>query len=176
MVLSNKSKLLIVDDSAFMRKVISDFFDNHPTIEVIGTARNGNDALKKITSLKPDVVTMDVEMPELNGIETLKQIMEISPVPVVMISSTTEKGAENTLLAMDYGAVDFVTKPGGTISLELHKVKEELVHKVELASKIPIEKLKKRVARRNNEQWSLQRETTPPKPIEKQQIKQKESV
>src|SRR5690606_34128001 len=110
-------KLLIVDYSYFMRKVISDIFDNHPTIEVIGTARNGNDALKKITSLKPDVVTMDVEMPELNGIETLKQIMEISPVPVVMISSTTEKGAENTLLAMDYGAVDFVTKRRGTSSV-----------------------------------------------------------
>ncbi len=143
MVPSNKYKLLIVEDSAFMRKVISDFFKDHPAIEVIGTARNGKDAIKKIRELKPDVVTMDVEMPELNGIETLKYIMEISPVPVVMLSSFTEKGARQTLLAMEYGAVDFVTKPGGTISLDLHKVKEELIHKVELAAKIPIEKLKK---------------------------------
>lgn len=141
-----------------MRKVISDFFNNHPTIEVIGTARNGKDAIQKIQQLQPDVVTMDVEMPELNGIETLKYIMETSPVPVVMLSSFTEKGAEQTMLAMDFGAVDFVTKPGGTISLDLHKVKDELIHKVELAAKIPIEKLKKRAASKNHFQ-GIQRET-----------------
>jgi len=85
---------------------------------------------------------MDVEMPELNGIETLKRIMESTPVPVVMLSSFTENGAHQTMLAMEYGAVDFVTKPGGSISLDLHKVKDELIRKVELALKIPIEKLK----------------------------------
>lgn len=132
-----------------MRKVISDFFHQHPSIEVIGTARNGKDAIQKIQQLNPDVVTMDVEMPELNGIETLKHIMEISPVPVVMISSFTEKGAQKTLQAMEYGAVDFVTKPGGTISLDLHKVKDELIRKVELASKIPIEKLRKQINPKN---------------------------
>lgn len=143
MVPSKKHKLLIVDDSAFMRKMISDFFKDHPTIEVIDTARNGKDAIEKIQQLKPDVVTMDVEMPELNGLETLKCIMDISPVPVVMLSSFTENGAKQTMLAMEYGAVDFVTKPGGTISLDIHKVKDELIHKVELAAKVPIEKLRK---------------------------------
>ncbi|MEJ9280183.1 chemotaxis response regulator protein-glutamate methylesterase [Ureibacillus thermosphaericus] len=157
---SKKHKLLIVDDSAFMRKVISDFFHQHPSIEVIGTARNGKDAIQKIQQLNPDVVTMDVEMPELNGIETLKHIMEISPVPVVMISSFTEKGAQKTLQAMEYGAVDFVTKPGGTISLDLHKVKDELIRKVELASKIPIEKLRKQINPKKHYINNIQQETT----------------
>ena len=91
-----------------MRKLISDFFVGNPKIEVVGTARNGKDAIKKIQQLKPNVVTMDVEMPEMNGLDALRQIMEICPVPVVMLSSTTQGGAENTLTAMESGAVDFV--------------------------------------------------------------------
>ncbi|QCR31816.1 chemotaxis response regulator protein-glutamate methylesterase [Lysinibacillus sp. SGAir0095] len=144
MEFSNKSKLLVVDDSAFMRKLISDFFLDNPKVEVVGTARNGKDALKKIQSLKPDVVTMDVEMPELNGLDALKEIMKTSPVPVIMLSSTTLQGAENALIAMENGAVDFVAKPSGTISLDLHKIKEELVHKVEHAAHVQITKLNKR--------------------------------
>jgi two-component system, chemotaxis family, protein-glutamate methylesterase/glutaminase len=143
MAISKKSKLLIVDDSAFMRKLISDFFTDHLQVEVVGSARNGKDAIKKIQQLKPDVVTMDVEMPEMNGLDALKEIMQVCPVPVVMLSSTTQRGTENTLTAMDYGAVDFVAKPSGTISLDLHKIQDELVHKVVEAAKIPTAKLKK---------------------------------
>ncbi|MBM7608377.1 two-component system chemotaxis response regulator CheB [Lysinibacillus composti] len=146
MVSPKKSKLLIVDDSAFMRKLIRDFFDGNKTIEVVGTARNGKDALKKIEELNPDIVTMDVEMPELNGLDALKEIMEVKPLPIIMLSSSTKQGAESTLAAMENGAVDFVTKPGGTISLELHKVKEELVHKVEQAVHVSVAKLKKQSA------------------------------
>lgn len=138
-----KIKLLVVDDSAFMRKLISDFFSDHRHIEVIGAARNGKDAIKKIEQLKPDVVTMDVEMPEMNGMEALKEIMQKHPLPVIMLSSTTKRGAENTLMAMEYGAVDFVAKPSGSISLDLHKIKDELVHKVEEASKVTVSKLRK---------------------------------
>lgn len=138
-----KIKLLVVDDSAFMRKLISDFFSDHRHIEVIGAARNGKDAIKKIEQLKPDVVTMDVEMPEMNGMEALKEIMQKHPLPVIMLSSTTKRGAENTLMAMEYGAVDFVAKPSGSISLDLHKIKNELVHKVEEASKVTVSKLRK---------------------------------
>ena len=145
MEFSKKSKLLIVDDSAFMRKLISDFFLDNPKVEVVGTARNGKDALKKIQQLSPDVVTMDVEMPEMNGIDALKEIMQICPVPVVMLSSTTQSGAENTVIAMEHGAVDFVAKTSGTISLDLHKIKEELIHKVEQAAQVPIAKLKKTI-------------------------------
>lgn len=138
-----KTKLLVVDDSAFMRKLISDFFSDHLHIEVIGAARNGKDAIKKIEQLKPDVVTMDVEMPEMNGMEALKEIMQKYPLPVIMLSSTTKRGAENTLMAMEYGAVDFVAKPSGSISLDLHKIKDELVRKVEEASKVTVSKLRK---------------------------------
>lgn len=130
-----------------MRKLISDFFVNNSKIEVVGTARNGKDAIKKIQMLQPDVVTMDVEMPEMNGLEALKEIMAVCPVPVVMLSSTTQKNAENTLIAMELGAVDFVAKPSGTISLDLHKIQDELIHKVEEATKVPIAKLKKALPR-----------------------------
>lgn len=143
MEFSGKSKLLVVDDSAFMRKLISDFFVGNSKVEVVGTARNGKDALVKIQKLQPDVVTMDIEMPELNGLDALKEIMSVCPVPVVMLSSTTQHGAENALTAIEYGAVDFVTKPSGTISLDLHKIQDELVHKIEQAALVPISKLKK---------------------------------
>lgn len=138
-----KIKVLVVDDSAFMRKMIQDFLTEHPLIEVIGTARNGEDALKKVKVLKPDVVTMDIEMPVLNGLDALQLIMKTSPVPVIMLSSTTQKGAENTFIAMQHGAIDFIAKPSGAISLDLHKVKEELVEKVLSASKANVKQLAK---------------------------------
>lgn len=130
MVALTKIKVLIVDDSAFMRKLIGDFLSEQPQIEVIGTARNGEDALKKWRDCKPDVITLDVEMPKLNGLEVLKVIMEEKPIPIVMLSSTTKEGADITLQAMQAGAVDFVAKPSGSISIDLHKVKAELVEKV----------------------------------------------
>ncbi|WP_234447630.1 protein-glutamate methylesterase/protein-glutamine glutaminase [Viridibacillus soli] len=125
-----------------MRKLISDFFTDNTKVQVVGTARNGNDALRKIKILKPDVVTMDIEMPEMNGLEALKKIMAESPVPVVMLSSMTERGANSTLDAMANGAVDFIAKPSGTISLDLHKVKEDLVFKVEQAANVQVSKLR----------------------------------
>jgi two-component system, chemotaxis family, protein-glutamate methylesterase/glutaminase len=130
-----KVKVLVVDDSAFMRKLITDFLSEEPNIEVVGTARNGQDAVAKIKELKPHVVTLDVEMPIMNGLEALKQIMEEHPLPVVMLSSTTKEGAENTVLAMQYGAIDFIAKPSGAISLDLHKIKDEMITKVMLASR-----------------------------------------
>lgn len=134
--------MLVVDDSAFMRKVISDFINEDYRLEVIGTARNGADALEKIKQLKPDVITLDVEMPIMNGLECLRHIMEENPLPVVMLSSTTKAGAENTMLAMQYGAIDFIAKPSGAISLDLHKVKEEIVEKVFTASQVNVRAFK----------------------------------
>ncbi|XXM73539.1 protein-glutamate methylesterase/protein-glutamine glutaminase [Lysinibacillus sphaericus] len=136
-----KKKVLVVDDSAFMRKLISDFISASEEMEVAGIARNGEDALVKIKKLSPDVVTLDVEMPKMNGIEALKKIMSECPVPVVMLSSTTKEGAEETIKAVQYGAVDFIAKPSGTISLDLHKIQEEIVRKVYSASQVPINKL-----------------------------------
>jgi len=136
-----KINILIVDDSAFMRKLISDFLTEDSRMSVVGTARNGQDALKKIKELKPDVVTMDVEMPIMDGISALEQIMKENPVPVIMLSSTTKVGAENTIQAMQIGAIDFIAKPSGAISLDLYKVKEELIEKVISASKVKLSKL-----------------------------------
>lgn len=136
-------KLLIVDDSAFMRKLISEFFEDDLSITVVGTARNGRDALAKIKLLNPDVLTMDVEMPEMNGLEALKHIMTEHPKPVVMLSSTTTANAAITMEAIANGAVDFVAKPSGTISLDLDKIKEELVEKVKAAALVPISRLPK---------------------------------
>lgn len=106
-----KIKVLVVDDSAFMRKVIGDIIDSDPQLELAGTARNGEDALHKKNILKPDVMTLDVEMPKLNGLETLRRLMETEPLPVIMVSSYTKKGSEITLEALSAGAVDFVAKP-----------------------------------------------------------------
>ncbi|MBP3952017.1 protein-glutamate methylesterase/protein-glutamine glutaminase [Bacillus suaedae] len=125
-------RVLVVDDSAFMRKIITDILNHDQRIQVVGTARNGKDALEKQQLHKPDVITLDVEMPIMNGLEALKSIMRTSPCPVVMISSQTKKGAEITLLAMEFGAVDFVTKPSGPISLDIgkeeHTIREKVLH------------------------------------------------
>lgn len=140
-----KTSVLVVDDSAFMRKLISDFLSEHERILVVGTARNGADALKKIEELNPDVVTLDVEMPIMNGLEALKLIMKQCPRPVIMLSSTTKDGAENTILSLQYGAFDFIPKPSGSISLDLYKVKEELKSKVILAKSANIKKVDNRL-------------------------------
>lgn len=127
-------RVLVVDDSAFMRKIISDLLSDDPAIEVAGTARDGLDAVEKVSLLKPDVITLDVEMPRLDGLGTLKEIMTRCPTPVVMVSSLTEEGAEATLKALSLGAVDFLAKPSGSISLNMADVKAELVSKVKAAA------------------------------------------
>jgi len=134
----NVKKVLVVDDSAFMRKLISEFLSGHPQLEVIAFGRNGHDAVKKALELKPDVITLDIEMPEMDGLAALKTIMEKQPCPIVMLSSLTKEGTETTLKAIELGAVDFVAKPSGTISLDLHKVKDVLIEKVLAASKANI--------------------------------------
>ncbi|MBT2755995.1 chemotaxis response regulator protein-glutamate methylesterase [Mesobacillus foraminis] len=136
-----KIGVLVVDDSAFMRKLITDFLSQHPEIVVVGTARNGEEAVKKLKDTNPDVMTLDVEMPGLTGLEVLKIVMAEQPVPVIMLSSTTKQGAENTLQAIQYGAVDFIAKPSGSISMDLYKIKEELTAKVISASKANIKRI-----------------------------------
>lgn len=130
-----KVKVMVVDDSAFMRRVITDLLESDPEIEVVGTASNGLDALDKIPKLQPDVVTLDVEMPKLDGLKALDDIICKHGLPVIMLSSTTQEGAENTLIALEKGAFDFVAKPSGSISLDLHKVKDEILEKIHLAAK-----------------------------------------
>ncbi|WP_456271527.1 protein-glutamate methylesterase/protein-glutamine glutaminase [Bacillus sp. AK031] len=149
-----KKKVLIVDDSAFMRKLITDFLTSSHHLEVAATARNGKEALEKIEKYQPDVITLDVEMPVMNGLEALKHIMHHCPLPVVMLSSTTKEGADNTITAMNYGAIDFVMKPSGAISLDLHKVKEELISKVLNASSVSMKQLDQYRSRKTPESIS----------------------
>lgn len=128
-----KIRVLVTDDSAFMRKVISDILSADPDIEVIDRARNGLECVEKCKQLDPDVVTLDIEMPVMNGLDALKILMNDHPVPTVMLSSLTREGAEATILALELGAFDFVTKPSGPISLDIHKVGDRLVERVKAA-------------------------------------------
>ncbi|NGP44107.1 chemotaxis response regulator protein-glutamate methylesterase [Bacillaceae bacterium SIJ1] len=123
-------RVLVVDDSAFMRKLIRSFLDEHPRITVIDTARNGQEAVEKAMQLQPDVITMDVEMPVKNGLDAVSEVMEKSPCAIIMLSSVTKKGAELTLDAMQRGAMEVVQKPSGSISLDLELCKDELIEKV----------------------------------------------
>ena len=125
--------VLVVDDSAFMRKMISSMLETDREIQVADKARNGQDALEKIKKLKPDVVTLDMEMPVMNGLEALKIIMKDYSLPVIMISSTTKEGTETTIQAMEHGAFDFIPKPSGSISLDINKIQTDLINKVKHA-------------------------------------------
>lgn len=129
-----KIRVLVVDNSALMRKLVSHLLSRDPEIEVVGTAMDGLFALKKIERLQPDVVTLDIDMPRMDGLTTLKAIIEEFGIPVILVSSLTEKGALLTLQALEMGAVDFVTKPPGIPSLRLEKVADELIRKVKACS------------------------------------------
>lgn len=134
----NKIKVLVVDDSAFMRKILTDLLQDDRSIEVVGTARNGQDALEKIPRFNPDVITLDVEMPVMDGLETLKEIIRLHGLPVIMVSSVTQSGAKQTIEAMQQGAIDFIPKPSGSISLDIHKVQNDLIEKVKTVSGITV--------------------------------------
>jgi two-component system chemotaxis response regulator CheB len=125
-------KVLVIDDSAFMRRVIVSILERDPEIQVVGYARNGVEGLAKIEKLKPDVVTLDIEMPEMDGLETLKRIMSTNPLPVVMLSAHTTEGAFLTMRALELGALDFVGKPEGKNGIEM--LSEELPRKIKVAT------------------------------------------
>lgn len=128
--MAEKIKLLVVDDSAFMRKAIQMMVADDPNIEVIATAVNGQEGLNKVLELKPDLVTMDIEMPKMDGLASLRAIMEKQPTPVIMVSSLTSEGAKVTLDALDLGAVDFIPKQHSFVSLDIVKIKADLVAKI----------------------------------------------
>jgi two-component system chemotaxis response regulator CheB len=136
-------KLLIVDDSALMRRQLTLIFQAERDFE-IRQARNGEEAVEENRRFAPDVVTLDINMPEMDGITALSLIMSERPVPVVMVSSLTEKGALATFEALNLGAVDYVAKPGGTISLTLDQVAADLIAKVRSAAKAKVGKARMR--------------------------------
>jgi len=124
-----KINVLVVDDSTLMRRVIMDILNSHPDINVVGYAINGKMALEQLEKLKPDVITLDVEMPYMNGLETLKEIRKIRPTPTIMLSSLTKAGVEVTMQALEYGAIDFIAKPDNK-NYDLKSIQEELINKI----------------------------------------------
>jgi two-component system, chemotaxis family, protein-glutamate methylesterase/glutaminase len=123
-------RVLIVDDSALMRRLLSDLLSSAPEIEIVGTARDGREAVLQAARLKPDVITLDVEMPEVSGLEALPAILSVHPVPVVMVSALTQEGADVTLQALELGAVDFMAKPERNQLAEMRASRDLLVGKV----------------------------------------------
>lgn len=144
-----KIRVLVVDDSAFMRKMVGDMLNSEFDIEVVDVARNGEDAIEKVKKLNPDVITLDVEMPILNGLEALREIRKISGAQVIMLSSLTSEGSSITIDALRFGAFDFVQKPSGSISLDIEKVKNDLAEKIRYAS-ATLKKSKMTVKRETN--------------------------
>lgn len=140
LIILNKVKVVVVDDSALMRKIIADMINEEIDMEVIEVCRNGKDLIDKLDRLTPDVITLDVEMPIMDGVSALKNMKKMGKnTPVIMLSSLTYKGAVTTIECLEAGAFDFIGKPSGSISLDINKVKDELVSKIRMATsrKVP---------------------------------------
>jgi len=138
MITGSKIRVLIVDDSAFMRKVLLSILAADPVIEVVGEARDGRDGVTKADQLKPDVITMDINMPHMDGLQATEAIMSQNPRPIVIVSSESREGADVTLKALELGAIDFVAKPSGGIDLDMNTVRDELVRKIKMSAKVRV--------------------------------------
>jgi two-component system chemotaxis response regulator CheB len=134
--LNRPIRVLVVDDSPFMRHVLTKYLDAEPEISVVGQARDGEDALKKVKAFNPDVVTLDVDMPRMDGLAALQCIMAEYPTPVIMLSALTQQGASITVQALMRGAVDFVPKPA--MSTNIYSAVEELIGKIKAIAGIPL--------------------------------------
>jgi two-component system, chemotaxis family, protein-glutamate methylesterase/glutaminase len=128
--MAKKIRALVVDDSAFMRKSLSIMLESSGEIEVVATAKDGIEGVEMVKTKFPDIVTMDIEMPKMDGLTALKKIMKEHPTPVLMVSSLTTEGAKDTLKALEYGAVDFIPKELSYVNVNIIKIKEDLVAKV----------------------------------------------
>jgi two-component system chemotaxis response regulator CheB len=138
MSVTGKIRVLIVDDSAFMRKVLHSILLAEPGFEVAGEARDGREAVSQTEALKPDVITMDINMPHIDGLQATEQIMSTNPRPIVIVSSESREGAEITLKALELGAIDFVAKPSSGVDLDMSSVRDELVRKLRVAAKVRV--------------------------------------
>lgn len=141
-----KIRVLIVDDSAFMRKVLETILVSDENVQVVGHAKDGREAVRLSESLKPDVITMDINMPVMDGLQATAEIMTTNPRPIVVVSSESRQGAASTLRALELGAIEFVAKPSSGIDLDMHSVREDLLRKVRLAAKVRVVRSASRVA------------------------------
>lgn len=140
----SKVSVLIVDDSALIRKVLTEILSSDPGVEVVGTAADPLIARDKIKKLNPDVITLDIEMPKMDGITFLKNLMRLRPMPVIMISTLTEAGADITMEALELGAVDFVAKPKMDVTASIKDYSEDIINKVKAAAKVSSQVLAQR--------------------------------
>ncbi len=132
--MGNKKKVLVVDDSAFMRRVISDIINSDNRCETIGTAANGQEALSLVDQLKPDVISLDIQMPVMDGLTMLKKLNENHKIPVIMLSTLTKEGATETIQALELGAFDFVAKPDNIFKVNSDEIRAELIDKIVAAA------------------------------------------
>src|SRR5690349_12135379 len=143
---NKKFRVLIVDDSAFMRKVLENIFNADAMLQVAGHAKDGREAVTMAESLKPDVITMDINMPHVDGLQATAEIMTTNPRPIVIVSSESKDGAASTLKALELGAIEFVAKPSSGIDLDMQSVKEDLLRKVRMAAKVRVVRTATRLA------------------------------
>jgi len=136
MMSDKQIKVMVVEDSAYMRYVISEFLDSDPEIKVVEKARDGVDALEKLSRTIPDVITLDIQMPRMDGLKLLEEMRKKYRIPTIMVSSLTFEGAEDTIRALELGAVDFVPKPSGVLAMTIDQLREEIIKKVKIASQI----------------------------------------
>ena len=134
-------RVFCVDDSPLIRKILTRMISQHPDLKLIGTAHNGRMALDEIARLNPDVITLDFEMPEMNGLETLKRIMQDMPTPVIMLSSYSVEGADLTFQALDLGAVDFIAKPHRIFSRSIEDIETLILNKIRAAAQVQVKSI-----------------------------------
>src|SRR6202040_3683511 len=159
---NKKFRVLIVDDSAFMRKGLETILNSDEHLQVIGQAKDGREAITLSESLKPDVITMDINMPHVDGLQATAQIMTTNPPPIVIVSSESREGAASTLKALELGAIEFVAKPSSGIDLDMQSVKEELLRKGRMAAKVRVVRTASRLA---TTLQGTNGSTTPAKPL-----------
>ena len=137
-----KIRVLVIDDSIFMRTLISDMLNSDPEIEVIATAKDGKEVVEILSKIRPDCITLDLVMPGWDGLTILEYIMDVCPTPVVIISAYSKKDADITIKCLKAGAVNFVLKPSGELSLDIREVKQELLEKVKSASRVNLGRIR----------------------------------
>src|SRR5882757_7822829 len=143
---NKKFRVLVVDDSTFMRKVLERIFNADEQLQVVGNAKDGREAVALAESLKPDVMTMDINMPHMDGLQATAEIMTTNPRPIVVVSSESREGANGALKALELGAIEFVAKPNSAIDLDMQSIREDLLRKVKMAAKVRVVRTASRLA------------------------------